>query len=75
MQLLYVHVVCLICSVLLMIVLNVMSVKMNWLRVIVGYEREEYKVMGLFGEVSYLVCLVLTALIMVVSFVLMMKRD
>ena len=31
--------------------------------------------MGLFEEVSYLVCLVVTALIMVVSFVLMMKRS
>ncbi len=31
--------------------------------------------MGLFEEVSYLVCLVVTALIMVVSFILMMKRS
>ena len=31
--------------------------------------------MGLFEEVSYLVCLVVTALIMVVSFVLMMKKS
>ena len=30
--------------------------------------------MGLFGEVSYLGCLVVTALIMIVSFILMVKR-
>ena len=49
MRLLHVkNVVWIISNVLLMIVLSVMHVKMKRLKVTVGYEREEYKMIGAF---------------------------